>query len=432
MSSVTIRPVSGLHGRVRVPGDKSISHRAVLLAALARGTSRVEGFLYGGDCEATVRAVQALGVQVERPRPDTLILTSRGAHAWQEPEDILHCANSGTTMRLLAGLLGAQPFTTVLTGSAQLRRRPMGRVTEPLRRMGVQVLGREDGRFAPLALRGGDLRGIRYTLPVASAQVKSALILAGLFARGETVIEEPGPARDHTERMLSALAAPITLQGRVIRVRPLEEPLPPLDLRVPGDFSSAAFLLVAGLLVPRSHLVVEGVGLNPTRTGLLDVLEAMGAAITRENVHTVGGEEVGDLSVRTSALRGVDVHGEMVVRMIDEFPIFAVAATQAQGTTVVRDAGELRVKETDRIAAVATELRKMGARIEERPDGFIIEGPTRLRGAHVDSYGDHRLAMAWTVAGLIAQGETVVHRAECIADSFPGFLELLAQLRSDD
>lgn len=423
-----VKPANSLRGEVHVPGDKSISHRAVILAALAQGTSRVRGFLYGGDCEATLNAVVALGVRVERPAPDTVILHSPGPAGWREPEDVIDCVNSGTTMRLLAGLLAGQPFTSVLTGSAQLRRRPMARVTRPLREMGATVLGRQDGAYAPLAIRGGHLRGIRYAMPVASAQVKSALILAGLFADGPTTVVEPAPARDHTERMLASMAPVISKAGDTITVQPLEKALSPFDLLVPGDMSSAAFLVVAGLLVPQSEILIRNVGVNPTRTGLLDVLEAMGARVERLNLREVGGEPVADLLVRPAALRGTEVGGDLVVRMIDEFPIFAVAATQAAGTTVVRDAQELRVKESDRIACIVQELRKMGAAIEERPDGFVVEGPTPLRGAVVDSHGDHRLAMALAIAGLIAEGETVVQDAGCIGDSFPTFVSVLQGL----
>ena len=427
-STLHVSPCPRLEGEVYVPGDKSISHRAVLLAALARGRSRVRGFLYGGDCEATVQAVIALGVSVQRPAPDDLILNSPGPAGWQEPTDVIHCANSGTTMRLLAGLLAGAPFTSFLTGSAQLRRRPMKRVTQPLRQMGASILGRQDGAYAPLAIRGGALQGITYPLPVASAQVKSALLLAGLFAEGTTTVHEPGPARDHTERMLRALGASLQVEGRTITVQPLSTPLPAFDWTVPGDISSAAFLIVAALLVDQGEVVIHNVGVNPTRTGLLDVLRMMGARLELVNIREVGGEPVADIIARPSSLRGVTVAGEMVVRMIDEFPIFAVAATQAEGRTEVRDAQELRVKETDRIAAVVSELRKMGAHITERPDGFIVEGPAPLHAAHVDSYGDHRLAMALTVAGLVASGTTVVEGAGCIADSYPTFVETLLHL----
>ena len=431
MSDLIITPTQKLVGHVTVPGDKSISHRAVLFAALAQGASHIRNFLYGGDCEASLRAVEALGVRVERPQVDELVVYGRGPEAWKEPEDVIDCVNSGTTMRLLVGLLGAQPFTSVLTGSAQLRRRPMARVTVPLRRMGATILGREEGRYAPLALRGGDLQGITYELPVASAQVKSALILAGLFARGETIVREPGPARDHTERMLRSMGAHLEVASGTIHIFPLDGPLAPLDMVVPGDFSSAAFLIVAALLVPHGDVWIHDVGVNPTRTGLLDVLAEMGASVSVENRRESGGEQVADIHVRSSSLRAVEVEGSTVVRMIDEFPIFAVAATQAEGTTRVRDAGELRVKETDRIETVVQELRRMGAHIEPLPDGFVVHGPTRLRGGRVSSHGDHRLAMALAVAGLVADSSTLIEGADCIRDSFPSFVDLLDVLRRD-
>jgi 3-phosphoshikimate 1-carboxyvinyltransferase len=343
-------------------------------------------------------------------------------------------------MRLLAGLLAGQPFLSVLSGEAQLRRRPMARVVEPLRQMGTMILGRDGGRLPPLAIRGGDLRSIDYALPVASAQVKSALLLAGLYAAGPTTLHVPGPARDHTERMLIALGGELGIEepvsgqsgieklgGGKIGIWP-EQRLRAVDVQVPGDFSSAAFLMVAALLVPGSEIAIEGVGANPTRTGLLDVLRAMGAEISLENERLESGEPVADLIVRASALRGAEVGGDVVVRMIDEFPVLAVAATQARGETLVRDAAELRVKETDRIATTVAELRRLGAEIEARPDGFVVHGPTPLRGAPVHSHSDHRLAMALAVAGLVASGETVVHDVACIADSFPGFEATLARL----
>jgi len=385
--------------------------------------------------------VRALGVEVERLSETELMVRGQGLHGLREPKDVLNCAGSGTTMRLLAGILAGQPFYSVLTGNEQLRRRPMGRIVEPLRRMGATVLGRDDGRLPPLTILGGNLRGIEYRLPVASAQVKSAILLAGLYADGPTVIHEPGPARDHTERMLAAMAegqisnfklqspklkalevdgATITLQGGTR--------LSPLDIVVPGDFSSAAYFIAAACLVPRSELVIEGVGVNPTRTGFLDALREMGAEILVENQREVSGEPVADVVVRAGGLRGIEVWGDQVPRMIDEFPILAVVASQAQGTTVVRDAAELRVKETDRIANITVELRKLGACIEERSDGFVVEGPTPLVGTQVNSHGDHRLAMSLAIAGLVAEGETTIGGTECIADSFPGFDKILTTL----
>jgi 3-phosphoshikimate 1-carboxyvinyltransferase len=387
----------------------------------------VEGFLPAADCLATLRAVRALGIEVEEHTPTTLIVHGRGLHGLQEPDDVLDCARSGTTMRLLAGMLAGQPFTSVLTGDAQLRQRPMGRVVEPLCRMGATILGREGGSQPPLALQGGNLHGIDYTLPVASAQVKSALLLASLYANGLTTLREPGPARDHTERMLVAMGCEMQITNRGLRILP-EERLQAIDVTVPGDFSSSAFLLVSATLVPGSEVTIEGVGVNPTRTGLLDVLQAMGADVMLRNERIVSGEPVADLTVRASELRGVEVGGDTVVRVIDEFPVLAIAATQANGATVVRDAAELRVKETDRIAAIVAELKTLGARIEPLSDGFIIEGPAPMHGAAVDSHGDHRLAMALTVAGLVAEDKVVIQNAECIGDSFPGFAVLMRRI----
>lgn len=332
-------------------------------------------------------------------------------------------------MRLLAGALAGQPFDSTLDGSPQLRQRPMRRVTEPLRQMGAQIED-DDGR-APLVIRGTSLNGSVHQLEVASAQVKSALLLAGLHADGPTTIIEPGPSRDHTERLLAAMGAELAVDGHVIRLVNPGVALDPLDLTIPGDFSSAAFLLVAALIVPRSDVRLSAVGLNPTRTGLLDVLRGMDGNIVIQGLTEESGEPVGGLRARASGLSGTVVEGDDVVRAIDELPVLAVAATQAEGVTEVRDAAELRVKEVDRISLLAVELRKLGAQIEERPDGFSIEGPTRLQGAPVDSHGDHRLGMALAVAGLVAEGETVVDGAECIADSFPGFAKTLVKLGAE-
>jgi len=429
MSRLTVRSGESLRGRIRVPGDKSISHRALLLGALADGTSRISGFLPSGDCLATLACLQALGVDVETHDSTTLTVHGRGLHGLRAPSAPLNCVRSGTTMRLLAGILVGQPFASVLTGDEQLLRRPMRRIAEPLRRMGAEIEA-TDGR-APLTIRGRRLRGCDHTLPVASAQVKSALLLAGLYANGPTTVRQPGPARDHTERMLAAMGATIEVTGLTVTLAPSSS-LSPLPLSIPGDISSAAFPLVTAALVPGSEVTIEGVGVNPTRTGLLDVLRAMGTEIVlddeRENEHERGNEPVADVTVCASDLYGVEIGGGTVVRMIDEFPVLAVAATQARGTTLVRDAAELRVKETDRIAAVVAGLRALGARIESLPDGFIAEGPTPLHGAVVHSHGDHRLAMALSVAGLIAEGEVVIENAECIADSFPGFIELMRRM----
>ncbi len=433
-NTLTVHPATSLSGWVRMPGDKSISHRALLLSALADGDSEIEGFLPAGDCLATINCLRALGVVIEERSETSLCVHGRGRHGLRAPEHPLHCARSGTTMRLLCGILAGQPFTSVLTGDPQLLRRPMERVAHPLRLMGAQVKT-TDGH-APLTVRGGHLHGIEYALPVASAQVKSAVLLAALYADTPTVIHEPGPARDHTERMLQAqlggqndVRAPICYAEGTIVIRPERiTRLAPFNLTIPGDFSSAAFILAAGALLADSEITIARVGINPTRTGLLDVLRSMGAQIETANEQMAGSEPVADLTTRAAPLRGAIVSGDLVVRMIDEFPILAVIATQARGKTFVRDATELRVKETDRIATIVDGLRKLGARIEPRPDGFVVLGPTPLHGGVVDCHGDHRLAMALAVAGLVADGPVAVQNAACIADSFPKFVETLAAL----
>ncbi len=426
MTTLTVRRSGSLEGAATLPGDKSLSHRALILGALARGRSTARGWLDSGDTRATLEAVQALGVEIERDGASCLTIHGGNLEAPDRPCD---CANAGTAMRLLAGVLAGQSFDSTLDGSDQLRRRPMRRVTDPLRRMGAQIED-DDGR-APLRIRGSRLRGTRHRLDIASAQVKSALLLAGLHADGPTTIIEPGPSRDHTERLLTAMGAELVLDGRVIRLLNSDVELQPLDLTIPGDFSSAAFPLIAALIVPRSDVRLSAVGINPTRTGLLDVLRRMQGDVVVQEVCDESGEPVGGLRVRASGLQGTLIEGDDVVRAIDEFPVLAVAATQAEGTTEVRDAAELRVKEADRIGLLAMELRKLGARIEEQPDGFIVEGPVRLEGARVDSHGDHRLGMALAVAGLVAEGETVIENADCIADSFPGFDRTLARLGAE-
>lgn len=418
----TVRAGGALRGTATVPGDKSISHRSVMFAAMADGISQVRGWLAAGDTEATLGAVQALGVTIERH--DRHTLTIHGG-TMREPDTPLDFVNAGTGIRLMAGVMAGQPFPSVLDGSAQLRRRPMKRIIAPLTMMGAKISGENDR--APLSVQPAKLKGIRYPMPVASGQVKSCVLLAGLFAEGETVVVQPGPARDHTEIMLQSMGADLTIDGNIASLTPGND-LKPLDLTVPSDMSSAAFLLVAAAVVPDSDITLQHVNLNPTRTGLLDVLQQMGAAITVTETGTEAGEPVGDIRVQHSALTGVEVGGETVVRMIDEFPVMMVAALQAEGRTVVRDARELRVKETDRLAVMTQELSKLGAIIEETEDGFIIDGPQTLMGATVDGHDDHRIAMATTVAGLIAAEQTTVRDAKCAGDSFPGFADLLVQL----
>ncbi|MDY7042095.1 MAG: 3-phosphoshikimate 1-carboxyvinyltransferase [Chloroflexota bacterium] len=422
MSSLTARPSGRLRGRISVPGDKSISHRALLLGALAEGANRISGFLPSGDCLATLACLRALGVEIEIHDATTLTVRGQGLRGLQANAVPLNCARSGTTLRLLSGILAGQLFESTLAGEPQLLRRPMRRVVEPLRQMGAEI--EDTDGHAPLVIRGRRLRGCDHDLLIASAQVKSALLLAGLYAAGPTIVRQPGPARDHTERMLAAMGANIKKSNLTVTLSPPPS-LSPLSPSIPGDISSAAFPLVAATLLPGSEVTIAGVGVNPTRTGLLDVLRGMGAEIKLDNERRESGEPVADVTVRASALRGVEVGGTTVVRMIDEFPVLAVAATQAQGITRVRDAAELRVKETDRIATIVGELRTLGARIEPLPDGFVVEGPAPLRGATLDSHGDHRSAMALAVAGLIAEDEVVIENAECIDDSFPGFVELM-------
>lgn len=417
-----LRPGGSLRGACSVPGDKSISHRAVMLASIADGTSYIRNWLAAGDTEATLGAMLDLGADIERH--DDRTLTIRGGELKEAPQP-LNLKNAGTGIRLLAGIMVGQPFPSVLDGSAQLRRRPMKRITAPLSLMGADISA--DAGACPLRIKPAPLQGIDYAMPVASGQVKSAVLLAGLFADSPTTVSQPGPARDHTERMLRSMGVTIIDEddsGNCITIQP-NGLLDPLDITVPGDFSSAAFLLVAGLLVPDSELTITGVNLNPTRTGLLDVLDTMGADFTVTYRAIQAGEPVGDIQLKTSALRGVEIGGEAVVRMIDEFPILMVAATQAEGETLVRDARELRVKETDRIAVMAEELRKLGTVIEEREDGFRIVGPQSLTGGQVDGHDDHRIAMSLTIAGMIAAEGAVVTDAACAADSFPGFAEML-------
>lgn len=434
MTEFRISPAErSLRGVLSIPADKSITHRALMLAPLANSVIQIENYLDSETTRATLECMRRMGAEIQAVDAHTLRVTGRGIRSLQEPRDILFCLGSGTTIRLLSGICAGQSFLSVLDGTPALKRRPMGRIIEPLKQMGATILARDNDRFAPLVLRGGSLRGIEYAMPVASAQVKSAVMLAGLFADSPTTIYEPAPSRDHTERMLRAFGAQVTHPtAHSVQVTPPSHLKNETALlKIPGDFSSAAFFLVAALLVEHSELLLQNVGLNPGRTGLLDVLTRMiggapnRAPVTIENQRLENGEPLGDLLVSATELRGTEVRGADIPRMIDEFPIFAVAATQAQGETRVRDAQELRVKESDRVATVAQELRKMGAQIEEHDDGFTIAGPTRLRGARVDAHNDHRLAMSLAVAGLLAQGETIIDGWECVADSFPNFQVLL-------
>lgn len=432
-SSATVRRPARLRGTISVPGDKSITHRALLLNALARGEARIHRFLDADDTRATLNCLRALGVSidedVEKEAPGTLIVHGRGRAALVEPDDVLDCGNSGTTMRLLAGALAGLPLLAVLTGDASLRARPMDRIVRPLSELGADIAGRDGGRLPPLVVRGSALRGgVRIETPVASAQVKSALLLAGLAADGPTTVVQPAQSRDHTERMLGAMGAGIAVDGAAVTLTPPPGDLSAVDVTVPGDISTAAAWIVAATLHPDAELLLEGVGVNPTRTGLLDILREMGADIEVLEERSTGGEPVADLRVRSAALHGIEVGGDVVPRAIDELPLVALAGALAEGETVIRDAAELRVKESDRVATTAAALRAFGVRVEERPDGMVVQGGAALRGARVDSAGDHRLAMLGAVAGLIADGETVVEGAGAVTVSYPDFWAEAARL----
>lgn len=414
-----------LAGTVQVPGDKSISHRSIMFGAMAAGTTTVEGFLLGDDCLSTISCFRKLGVEIDLDG-DKVTIKSGGENSWEEPSEVLDTGNSGTTTRLMLGLLAGTSFHTVMAGDESIAKRPMKRIIDPLRQMGADIRGRRDGQFTPLAIQGTKLAAIDYTLPVASAQVKSAILLAGLKAEGVTRVTEPVASRDHTEIMLEHFGAEISRKDGTIEIEG-GQTLKANHVKVPGDISSAAFMIGAALITPNSQVRLTNVGTNPTRTGILDVIEKMGADFEVEE-QQVSGERAADLTIRSSALTGIEIGGDLIPRLIDEIPLIALIATQANGTTVIKDAEELRVKETDRIAAVVAELSKLGADIQATDDGMIINGPTPLAGAHVKSYGDHRLGMMAAVASLVASGDVVIDNPSCISVSYPGFVEQLDSL----
>lgn len=418
-----IQPAAGLRGQIVIPGDKSISHRSVIFAAQAEGTTRITNFLRAVDTLATANIMRALGADV-KDEDTTLVVTGRGMRGFTEPEEILDCGNSGTSMRLLAGLLSARPFFSVLSGDASLTKRPMRRVTAPLREMGASILGRRGGEYPPLAISGGNLAGITYDLPISSAQVKSAILLAGMCARGQTRVSEPEPSRDHTERMMRYLGVPLSREGNYLVLEPIEA-YRARDIEVAGDISSAAFFIVAALITNNSELAIRNVGMNPGRTGIIEALVEMGGDISAENEREVSGEPVADLVVRSSELSGIEIGGPIIPRMIDEIPVFCVAAAAATGTTTVRDAGELAVKESNRIKTTCDNLRTLGGKAEDRPDGMVIEGTGGLTGGNVASFGDHRAAMSAAVAGLASKEGVTVIDLECVGTSFPSFFDLL-------
>ncbi len=419
-----------LRGRIQVPGDKSISHRSLMLGAIAQGETRIQGLLLGEDPRSTAACFQAMGVEISSLEADWVTVQGVGLGHLQEPTDVLNAGNSGTTLRLMLGLLAAHPQRFfAITGDGSLRSRPMDRVIQPLSQMGAKIWGRQGNRLAPLAVQGTVLQPIHYHSPVASAQVKSCLLLAGLMVEGATTVTEPSLSRDHSERMLRAFGADLQVDPDTCSVTvygPAQ--LTGQTIVVPGDISSAAFWLVAGAITPGSDLVVENVGINPTRTGILEALQAMEADITLENPRQVTGEPVADLRVRYSPLKAAHFGGDLIPRMIDEIPILAIAALFAEGTTVIQDASELRVKECDRITAMASQLACLGAAVEERADGLAIRGQAPLQGASVDSYGDHRVAMSLAIAALRVKGKTVIHRAEAAAVSYPSFTATLTKL----
>ncbi|EKQ71203.1 3-phosphoshikimate 1-carboxyvinyltransferase [Leptolyngbyaceae cyanobacterium JSC-12] len=424
------RPDAGfsLQGRIRVPGDKSISHRALMLGALADGETTIQGLLLGEDPRSTAACFRALGADISDLNSEAVRVRGTGLGKLLEPADVLNAGNSGTTLRLMLGILASHEgrFFTV-TGDDSLRSRPMSRVVNPLQQMGAEIWGRKDGSLAPLAVRGRSLQPIHYQSPIASAQVKSCVLLAGLMANGRTTVTEPALSRDHSERMLKAFGANIIVDPETCSASVVgPATLTGQSVVVPGDISSAAFWLVAGAIVPGSNLTIENVGINPTRTGVLEVLAMMGADITQENVREVAGEPVADLRVRASArLRACKIAGDLIPRLIDEIPVLVVAAAFAEGTTVIQNAEELRVKESDRITVMATQFNKMGAQVTELPDGMEITGGTALTGTEVDSHMDHRIAMSLAIAALNAKGTTIINQAEAAAISYPEFVETL-------
>lgn len=423
----TVSPKKRLRGEFVVPGDKSISHRAIMFASLAQGESRIRGLLRGEDCLSTLQAFQCLGIDIIEKADDEFIVKGRGLGGLREPANVIDCGNSGTTMRLMSGILAAQPFFSILTGDQYLRKRPMGRVIHPLASMGAKILGRDGNTKAPLAIDGGGLSATEYHSPIASAQVKSAVLLAGMQIDGATTVYEPHLSRDHSERMLRYFGAELESFSGGARVYGRVQ-LDGKEVEVPGDVSSAAFFLVAGLIVPDSELLLKNVGVNPTRSGVIDILQQMGGSIELLNQRELSGEPVADLLVKSSDLHGIEIGGDLIPRAIDEFPVVSVAAAFAQGTTTIRDAKELRVKETDRIAAMCDCLGQLGAAIEPLEDGMRITGGQTLRGGDVNSFGDHRIAMSMAIAALNSDAEIKISDTACTETSFPGFWELVTKI----
>lgn len=430
MQQITTLPVSKkFEWSGTVPGDKSISHRAVLLGSIAHGMTTVQNFLAGADCLSTIQCMRQLGVQIEQITETDLRIHGNGLEGLHEADQPMDVGNSGTTIRLLMGLLAGGTGLSILTGDASIARRPMDRVMQPLLQMGAQILGRGQGRYTPVAIQGAPLQGIHYHTPVASAQVKSAILLAGLQANGITSVTEPATSRDHTERMLGSFGIDLTSSQNTVSIMG-GQTLQGTNICVPGDISSASFLFAASVMNPGSKVTIESLGLNPTRTGMLDVLSQMGAEISIEKMEYWGVEPVGKVTVQTNGLQGIEIGGDLIPRLIDELPILAVIATQAEGITIIRDAEELKVKETNRISVMVRELQKLGAQIEETEDGMRIKGPTRLSGGICNSHGDHRVGMAMAIAGLAAKDPVTIQGTEAIQVSFPGFASFLEEIYS--
>lgn len=420
-----ITRITGLKGTLRVPGDKSISHRAIMFGSLAEGTTTIHGFLKGADCLSTIDCFRKMGISIEE-KEDTIYVHGKGLHGLHKPEETLDVGNSGTTTRLISGILAGQNFDTVLSGDASLNSRPMGRIMKPLSMMGADIISIHDTGCAPLSIKGRSLNAIHYDSPVASAQVKSCVLLAGMYSDGITSVTEPVLSRNHTEIMLNYFGAQVTSEGTTASIAP-EPSLFAREITVPGDISSAAYFIAAGLLVPGSEILLKNVGINPTRDGLLRVCKDMGADITLLNVN-MEGEPTADLLVRTSSLHGTTVGGEIIPTLIDEIPMIAVMAAFAEGTTVIKDAKELKVKESDRILVMAENLSRMGADITPTEDGMIIHGGKPLHGAEIDSYLDHRVAMSFAVAGLLCDGPLSIKGGDCVKISYPEFYEDLYRL----
>jgi len=420
-----------LRGELRVPSDKSISHRSVMLSSINRGEVVIRNFLPSEDCLNTLMAFIELGADIER-RGEEIVVRGKGKHSLKEPFNVIDLGNSGTSIRLISGILSGQPFYTVLTGDRYLRRRPMDRIAVPLRMMGAEIYGREGGKYPPLTVMGKEvLRGIKYKSPRASAQVKSAILLAGLYTDEDVEVTEPAKSRDHTERMLRAFGVDVIEEGLRVRLGKSRDLNANLEISVPADISSAAFFMVGALITPGSEVLLKEVILNPTRTGILKVMERMGADFKVLNVKESSGEEVGDILVRyTPELRATVIEGEEIPTLIDEIPVIALLATQAEGETVIKDASELRVKESDRIKSTVENLKNIGAQAQELPDGMVIRGKTALKGGKVSSFGDHRIAMTFTVASLITEGPVEIDDIRCVSTSYPGFFDDLKKLLS--